>query len=185
VFRANQIQWDSAGGWNTFWSWHELNVGTHSPAIGRSTWCGGVNGCLQVKWVGARGQAYWVDDEDANGNPIPLLLDHWYDIKVRVKWSHLASEGVAEVWVDGRTIFGPGSKAPTPENPDQLVPPTFATLWAHTDGRPATVHQVVGHYLRGSSSYPGQHPANYADPGDDTTYIDNVLVGPTEASIGG
>jgi Polysaccharide lyase len=163
-------------GWNTFWSWHEYQVGGMSPAIGRSTWCGVPAGCLQVKWVGGRGTAYYVDDKDASGKGIPLKFDHWYTILVHVKWSHLASDGYAEVWIDGRQMFGPGIGG---------VPQRFATLWAHTDGRPAAVHMTVGHYRRGSSSYNGSTTGGHSNYGDDTTYVDDLLIGPTRTSVGG
>jgi Polysaccharide lyase len=152
-------------GWNTFVSWHEYRVGGMSPSLGRSTWCRHRAGCFQVKWVGGRGKTYWVDDEAE-----PLRFDHWYDVLVHVKWSAYEDKGYAEVWVDGRKIFGPGIGG---------VPSTIATLWRHEDGQPAATYLTLGHYRR--------HPrlSGIADYGDDTVYADDLLIGPTRAAVGG
>jgi Polysaccharide lyase len=155
------------GGWNTFLSWHEYRVGSQSPAFGVSTWCR----CLQMKWVGGRGTVYYIDDKNPRtGGRVPLRFDHWYDILFHVKWSGSPRVGYAEIWADGRKWFGPRMHG---------LPARWATLWRHANGRPAYTYATVGHYRRNLRQL-GMR--NY---GDDTVYVDDFLVGPTRASVGG
>lgn len=181
---------DGPGAWNTFLSFHEKaadgigQVGGMSPALGRSAWQGSP-GCLQMKWVGGRGFAAWIEhrEGDGTGKVLPLRFDHWYDIVLRVLWSGRDDGGFAECWVDGQKWFGPGYKYLHGAE-WRTLPARWPTLWRHEDGRTATCHTTVGHYRRGSRSYPGATRAAFADYGDDTIYMDEFLVGPTLASVG-
>jgi len=169
---SNTVPANSDGYW--FEVWHESVSGAgNSMAFG--IYADNPNG----NGVGANPRFLIRPGGGVEGSPIyhhyyaapgSFQLHHWYDIVAKVTWGSTASTGALSIWIDGQPFSAVASNGPSGEN------------FTNGQGVPTMYQKLDGTY-----DHPSFDPAlNYAHqvPWDLIHDFDEVLVGPTAASVG-
>jgi hypothetical protein len=169
---SNVVPANTDGYW--FEAWHESVSGSgNSMAFGLYADNPNNNG------VGANARFLFRPGGGVEGSPIyhhyystpgSFQLHHWYDIVAKVTWGSTPSTGALSIWIDGQPFSAAASNGPSGEN------------FTNGQGVPTMYQKLDGTY-----DHPSFDPGlNYCHqvPWDLVHDFDEVLVGPTAASIG-